>query len=58
MHFYTVTVGEVFLEFVERRGGYDGYGASNAPSGWRPSVASPAENAVAATCPASGSGHG
>ncbi len=31
VHFYTQTVGEVFLEFVERRGGYDGYGAGNAP---------------------------
>jgi 4-hydroxyphenylpyruvate dioxygenase len=31
VHFYTATIGEVFLEFVERRGGYDGYGATNAP---------------------------
>jgi 4-hydroxyphenylpyruvate dioxygenase len=31
VHFYTATIGEVFLEFVERRGGYDGYGAVNAP---------------------------
>lgn len=31
VHFYTRTVGEVFLEVVERRGGYDGYGATNAP---------------------------
>ena len=31
VHFYTATVGSVFLEFVERRGGYDGYGAANAP---------------------------
>ena len=31
VHFYTATVGEVFLEFVERRDGYDGYGAQNAP---------------------------
>ncbi len=29
-HFYTATVGEVFFEVVERRGGYDGYGAANA----------------------------
>ncbi|PYI67682.1 4-hydroxyphenylpyruvate dioxygenase [Arthrobacter livingstonensis] len=31
LHFYTATVGSVFLEMVERRGGYDGYGAPNAP---------------------------
>ena len=31
IHFYTPTIGGVFLEFVERRGGYDGYGAPNAP---------------------------
>jgi len=31
LHFYTATVGGVFLEVVERRGGYDGYGAPNAP---------------------------
>ncbi len=31
VHFYTGTIGEVFLEFVQRRDGYDGYGASNAP---------------------------
>lgn len=31
VHFYTITLGEVFMEFVERRGGYDGYGAPNAP---------------------------
>ncbi|RDH77622.1 sugar phosphate isomerase/epimerase and 4-hydroxyphenylpyruvate domain-containing protein [Mycolicibacterium moriokaense] len=31
VHFYTCTVGTVFLEFVERRGHYDGYGADNAP---------------------------
>jgi len=31
LHFYTATVGSVFLEMVERRGGYDGYGAANAP---------------------------
>jgi 4-hydroxyphenylpyruvate dioxygenase len=31
VHFYTATVGEVFFEVVERRGGYDGYGAPNAP---------------------------
>jgi 4-hydroxyphenylpyruvate dioxygenase len=24
-------VGEVFFEVVQRRGGYDGYGAANAP---------------------------
>ncbi|MCH1867898.1 sugar phosphate isomerase/epimerase and 4-hydroxyphenylpyruvate domain-containing protein [Nocardioides sp. CFH 31398] len=30
LHFYTPTVGGVFLELVERRGGYDGYGAPNA----------------------------
>jgi 4-hydroxyphenylpyruvate dioxygenase len=31
LHFYTATVGEVFLEVCERRGGYEGYGAANAP---------------------------
>ncbi|QTX03538.1 bifunctional sugar phosphate isomerase/epimerase/4-hydroxyphenylpyruvate dioxygenase family protein [Agromyces archimandritae] len=31
IHFYTPTIGDVFLEIVERRGGYDGYGALNAP---------------------------
>lgn len=31
LHFYTATVGGLFFEFVERRGGYDGYGAGNAP---------------------------
>jgi 4-hydroxyphenylpyruvate dioxygenase len=31
VHFYTRTVGSVFLEFVERRGHYDGYGTDNAP---------------------------
>ena len=31
LHFYTATAGGVFLEVVERRGGYDGYGAANAP---------------------------
>ena len=31
LHLYTRTVGGVFFEAVERRGGYDGYGAPNAP---------------------------
>jgi len=31
LHFYTATVGDLFFEFVERRGNYDGYGAGNAP---------------------------
>ncbi|GAA1988717.1 bifunctional sugar phosphate isomerase/epimerase/4-hydroxyphenylpyruvate dioxygenase family protein [Microbacterium pumilum] len=31
LHFYTATVGDLFCEFVERRGHYDGYGAGNAP---------------------------
>lgn len=31
LHFYTHPVGTVFLEVVERRGGYAGYGALNAP---------------------------
>lgn len=31
LHFYTATVGEVFLEVVQRIGHYDGYGAPNAP---------------------------
>jgi 4-hydroxyphenylpyruvate dioxygenase len=29
-HFYTATVGGVFFEVVQRRGGYEGYGAPNA----------------------------
>jgi 4-hydroxyphenylpyruvate dioxygenase len=29
-HFYTATIGGVFFEVVQRRGGYDGYGAPNA----------------------------
>ena len=31
LHFYTKTLGNMFLEVVERRSGYDGYGAPNAP---------------------------
>jgi 4-hydroxyphenylpyruvate dioxygenase len=31
LHFYTRPVGTVFLELVERRGAYEGYGALNAP---------------------------
>ncbi|MCU4672025.1 TIM barrel protein [Microbacterium fluvii] len=31
LQFYTRTFGQVFFEFVERRGGYGGYGAGNAP---------------------------
>lgn len=31
VHFYTETLGGVFFEVVERRRGYDGYGAANAP---------------------------
>jgi 4-hydroxyphenylpyruvate dioxygenase len=31
VHFYTRTIGTVFFEFVERRGGYDGYGIDNTP---------------------------
>jgi 4-hydroxyphenylpyruvate dioxygenase len=31
LHLYTVTVGRVFFEIVQRIGGYDGYGAQNAP---------------------------
>jgi 4-hydroxyphenylpyruvate dioxygenase len=31
LHFYTETVGGLFFEVVQRRGGYDGYGAPNAP---------------------------
>ncbi|MEV0008414.1 TIM barrel protein [Streptomyces sp. NPDC051840] len=30
-HCYTMTTGRVFFELVERKGGYDGYGARNAP---------------------------
>ncbi|MFP5253757.1 MAG: TIM barrel protein [Actinomycetes bacterium] len=31
LHFYTRRVGRVFFEVVQRIGGYDGYGADNAP---------------------------
>ncbi len=31
VHFYTATIGDVFFEIVQRIGGYDGYGAANAP---------------------------
>ncbi len=31
VHFYTPVIGEIFIEIVERRGGYDGYGAASAP---------------------------
>ncbi|MFC3998220.1 bifunctional sugar phosphate isomerase/epimerase/4-hydroxyphenylpyruvate dioxygenase family protein [Nocardiopsis sediminis] len=31
LHLYTVTVGRVFFEIVQRIGGYQGYGAVNAP---------------------------
>jgi 4-hydroxyphenylpyruvate dioxygenase len=31
LHFYTDPIGTVFLEVVERRDGYAGYGAFNAP---------------------------
>lgn len=31
IHFYTPTIGDVFFEIVQRIGGYDGYGAANAP---------------------------
>ncbi|SEG88053.1 4-hydroxyphenylpyruvate dioxygenase [Nonomuraea solani] len=31
LHLYTVTVGRVFFELVQRVGGYQGYGAGNAP---------------------------
>ena len=31
VHFYTRTVGEVFFEFTQRFGHYDGYGVDNAP---------------------------
>lgn len=31
VHFYTPTIGDVFFEIVERRDGYAGYGAANAP---------------------------
>jgi 4-hydroxyphenylpyruvate dioxygenase len=30
-HCYTATYGRVFLELVERRGDYQGFGAANAP---------------------------
>ncbi|WP_062318366.1 sugar phosphate isomerase/epimerase and 4-hydroxyphenylpyruvate domain-containing protein [Demequina maris] len=31
LHFYSPIVGGVFVEIVERRGAYDGYGAASAP---------------------------
>ncbi|TYB55996.1 sugar phosphate isomerase/epimerase and 4-hydroxyphenylpyruvate domain-containing protein [Nonomuraea sp. PA05] len=31
LHLYTVTAGRVFFELVQRIGGYQGYGAGNAP---------------------------
>ena len=31
LQFYTETVGAVFFEVVQRVGGYEGYGAANAP---------------------------
>ncbi|KHK98394.1 4-hydroxyphenylpyruvate dioxygenase [Microbacterium mangrovi] len=31
LQFYTRIVGDVFFEFVQRLGGYDGFGAGNAP---------------------------
>ncbi|GGO69082.1 bifunctional sugar phosphate isomerase/epimerase/4-hydroxyphenylpyruvate dioxygenase family protein [Nonomuraea cavernae] len=31
LHLYTITVGRVFFELVQRLGGYRGYGAGNAP---------------------------
>ena len=32
LHFYTAMAGPgLFFEVLERRGGYDGYGASNSP---------------------------
>ncbi|MEU8247409.1 TIM barrel protein [Nonomuraea sp. NPDC048916] len=31
LHLYTITVGRVFFELVQRLGGYRGYGAANAP---------------------------
>ena len=31
LHFYTALSGSVFFEVLERRDGYDGYGASNSP---------------------------
>ena len=31
LHCYTPAVGRMFFEVVERRGGYDGYGAADAP---------------------------
>ncbi|MFD1537072.1 bifunctional sugar phosphate isomerase/epimerase/4-hydroxyphenylpyruvate dioxygenase family protein [Nonomuraea guangzhouensis] len=31
LHLYTITAGRVFFEIVQRAGGYQGYGAANAP---------------------------
>ncbi|WP_370615640.1 sugar phosphate isomerase/epimerase and 4-hydroxyphenylpyruvate domain-containing protein [Mumia sp. Pv 4-285] len=47
VHFYTRTLGDVFLEFVERREAYDGYGAAaDAPvrlAAQRATAAAPAD---------------
>jgi len=31
VHFYTATIGDLFFEVVQRKDGYGGYGAANAP---------------------------
>jgi 4-hydroxyphenylpyruvate dioxygenase len=31
LHFYTALAGSVCFEVLERRGGYEGYGAANSP---------------------------
>jgi 4-hydroxyphenylpyruvate dioxygenase len=31
LHFYSALEGRLFFEVLERRGGYDGYGAVNSP---------------------------
>jgi 4-hydroxyphenylpyruvate dioxygenase len=43
LHFYTVTSGRVFVEVVQRLGGYRGYGAINAPIRLAAQHARPAE---------------
>jgi 3-dehydroshikimate dehydratase len=44
LHFYTVTLGRVFVEIVQRFGGYQGYGAINAPIRLAAQHARPAES--------------
>jgi 4-hydroxyphenylpyruvate dioxygenase len=52
LHFYTATIGPgLFFEVVERRGGYDGYGAANSPVRLAAQRASGAPREPAVTLP-------